>query len=260
VHLLGASRQNSDQTVIVLCAISGPVSSRSSVPSPPRVAEPAKVPLKRSPTERPGPPGGKRDVNRKQRTQAIAEASLALFLEHGVEGVTIDDIARAASIAKGSFYRYFADKTELVAALFDPMSRLVRDAMKRCEHELETADDRGSLVAAYQGLAQRLIAVALGHVDVARLYLQESRAPGQPARAPIRALALDLENGAIRLTEVAVEKGLLRIPDPRISAIAVVGAIEQLALAFVGGRLDAPAPEVAMQLIDLVLEGLRNRE
>ena len=61
------------------------------------------------------------------------------------------------------------------------------------------------------------------------------------------------------LTEIAVEKELLRVPDPRISAMAVVGAIEQLALGFLNGRLDAPPPQVASALIDLVLEGLRIR-
>ncbi|UJR79085.1 TetR family transcriptional regulator [Sandaracinus amylolyticus] len=215
--------------------------------------------VKRAPKERPGPPGGKRDVNRKQRTQAIAHAALALFLEKGVEAVTIDDIAREADVAKGSFYRYFEDKTELVDAIFEPVSTLVRAAMQRCEDALSAANDRDSLFQAYQGLARDLIPVAVGYLDVVRLYLQENRAPGHGARAPIRALALDIEKSAVKLTEIAVQKELLRVSDPRISALAVVGATEQLALGFLHGRLDAPPPQVASTLIDLVLEGLRIR-
>lgn len=215
--------------------------------------------IKRAPKERPGPPGGKRDVNRKRRVQAIARAALTLFLESGVEAVTIDDIARQAEIAKGSFYRYFVDKTELVETIFEPMSGILKDALQRCEQALTAAKDRDSLVAAYQGLARDLIPIALGHLDEVRLYLQENRAPGRGARAPIRALALDVEGRAVRLTEIAVKKGLLGVPDPRISALAVVGAIEQLALGFLNGRLDAPPPDVANTLIDLVLEGLRIR-
>lgn len=224
-----------------------------------RAVSPASVAVKRAPKERPGPPGGKRDVNRKRRVHAIARAALTLFLEKGVEAVTIDDIAREAEIAKGSFYRYFEDKTELVEAIFQPMGSIMKGALQRCEDALEQAEDRDSLVAAYQGLARDLIPVALGHLDEVKLYLQENRAPAQGARAPIRALALEVETRAVRLTEVAVQKGLLRVPDPRISALAVVGAIEQLALGFLGGRLDAPPPTVATTLIDLVLEGLRIR-
>jgi AcrR family transcriptional regulator len=217
------------------------------------------VTARRAPRERPGPPGGKRDVNRKQRTQAIARAALALFLEKGIETVTIDDIAREAEVAKGSFYRYFEDKTELVSAIVEPVATLMRGAMDRCEQALVCARDRDSLVQAYQGLARDLIPIAFGYLDVVRLYLQENRAPGHGARAPIRTLALDVEKRAVRLTEIAVQKELLRVPDPRISALAVVGAIEQLALGFLGGRLDMPPPDVASTLIDLVLEGLRVR-
>lgn len=235
------------------------MSSRASARLPGGVGGGPSVAVKRAPKERPGPPGGKRDVNRRQRTAAIARAALALFLEQGVERVTIDDIARDAGIAKGSFYRYFEDKTELVAAIFEPMATRVREAMVRAESALGAADDRASLMRAYQGLAQDLIPVAIGYLDVVRLYLQENRAPGQDARAPIRALALEIERRAIRLTEIAVQRGLLGVPDPRVSALAVVGAIEQLALAFFGGRLDAPPPDVARTLIDMVLEGLRIR-
>src|SRR5262245_48909942 len=59
------------------------------------------------PTERPGPVGGKRDENRRRRTEEIAAAAQRLFLARGVLGVTIDDIVREAAVAKGSFYRYF---------------------------------------------------------------------------------------------------------------------------------------------------------
>lgn len=231
------------------------MSTRSSARA---IAAPSVV-ARRAPKERPGPPGGKRDVNRKRRVHAISRAALTLFLEKGVEAVTIDDIAREAQIAKGSFYRYFEDKTELVEAIFAPMGSVLRSALQRCEEALSAAKDRDSLVAAYQGLARDLIPVALGHLDEVKLYLHENRAPAQGARGPIRALALDVEARAVRLTEIAVRKGLLRVPDPRISALAVVGAIEQLALGFLGGRLDAPPPTVASTLIDLVLEGLRIR-
>ena len=61
------------------------------------------------PPQRPGKAGGKRARNRQQRTDALIEAGLQLFLERGVENVPIDDIAREAGMAKGNFYRYFDD-------------------------------------------------------------------------------------------------------------------------------------------------------
>lgn len=209
------------------------------------------------PPERPGQPGGKRDRNRRRRIAQLREAGLALFLERGVEPVTIDDIAREAGTAKGNFYRYFEDKADLVAGIMEPAEVAMREALDRCEEMLEQAHDEASLFAAYQTLAVGLIPLALGEQDVVRLYLQESRAPAAGARAPIRAIADDVRERAVHLTEVATDAGLLRIPDPRISALAVVGAVEMLAWSLLSGQLDAAPDAIGKTLISLVLDGIR---
>src|SRR4051794_12198344 len=67
--------------------------------------------------QRPGPIGGKRDENRRQKNKDLQAAALELFLRKGIEGTTIDDIVERAGVAKGSFYRYFNDKDALARAL-----------------------------------------------------------------------------------------------------------------------------------------------
>lgn len=44
----------------------------------------------------------------------ILEAAIGLFVAHGYRKTGIDDIARAAGIAKGTVYLYFTTKTELL--------------------------------------------------------------------------------------------------------------------------------------------------
>lgn len=215
-------------------------------------ATPARVP-----PERPGRPGGKRDTNRKRRIETLCRAGLTLFLERGVDQVTIDDIAKEAGTAKGNFYRYFDDKAALVEGILEPLATRVSEAMDRCEEQLQQAHDEASLFRAYQALALTLIPVTVEHPDVVRLYLQESRAPAAGARAPIRALADEIRTRSIDLTEFAVDHRLLRIPDPRVSALAVIGAIEQLAFTVLSGELDAPPDQIAGTLISLVLSGIR---
>ncbi|MCB9597590.1 MAG: TetR/AcrR family transcriptional regulator [Sandaracinaceae bacterium] len=212
----------------------------------------------RLPPERPGQPGGKRDRNRRKRLAQLREAGLRLFLEHGVERVTIDDIAKEAGTAKGNFYRYFEDKPDLVAGIVQPADEALRNAFDRCEAALEEAYDEATLFAAYQTLAIGMLPLAVGYPDVVRLYLQESRAPSAGARAPIRALADHIRERAVYLTRFAVDQGLLSIRDPRISALAVVGAVEQLTWSFLSGELDAPPDEIARTLISLVLSGIRS--
>lgn len=228
----------------------------------PRSAKGRAAPRTKMPPERPGQPGGKRARNREARVQATLDAALRLFLERGVESVTIDDIAREAGMAKGNFYRYFDDKRAVVDALIAPMAADVRTAMRKCAVALGRAGESASpeaLAAAYAMLAMDLAQATVTRLDVMRLYLQENRAPATPSTAGVHALADELADGAIHLSELAVDHGLLRIADPRVSALAVVGAFERLSLAVLRGQLDTPPLEAARIVTSMVLDGIRAR-
>jgi AcrR family transcriptional regulator len=211
------------------------------------------------PEERPGPPGGVRDLNRQARTRALADAALDQFLKHGIESVSIDDIARAAGVAKGTFYRYFADKDALVVALFAPLERAFAVALARCEAGIAAAADRATIGRVYEEIGLALGMLVVAHQREIRLYLQERRGPAAGARAAIAALAASLEAQTERLTTRARERGLLRVFPPRISALAVIGAAEQLLFALLSGT-DLGDPSTVPALVtSLVMDGLRPR-
>ncbi|MGY1605345.1 TetR/AcrR family transcriptional regulator [Geodermatophilus sp. SYSU D00815] len=65
----------------------------------------------------PGSPRERADAAR-NRLRVLAAAE-ALFAERGVAGVTMDDVAAAAGVGKGTLYRRFGDKGGLGAALLD---------------------------------------------------------------------------------------------------------------------------------------------
>lgn len=52
-----------------------------------------------------------------QVRQELMDAGAGLIAEHGFEGVNSNQIARAAGVGVGSFYRHFEDKAALVEAL-----------------------------------------------------------------------------------------------------------------------------------------------
>lgn len=214
-------------------------------------------PRRVGPPERPGALGGKRDLNRKKRVQDLVHAGLRLFLSNGIEGVTIDEVAREAGMAKGNFYRYFRDKADLVEAVVEPVTESARVAIRECDHMLRTADGRADTVSAYRHLGARLIATLAAHPDATCVYLQERRAPATAARQAISDLASELDERAIALSETAVERGLLSIRDPRVSALAVSGAVEALALASLRNQFPLDPLETANTLIGLVLDGIR---
>lgn len=213
--------------------------------------------LRREPIPRPGIEGGKRDLNRKQRVDSLLAAALPLFLERGIEGVTIDDIVGAAGTAKGSYYRYFDDKAALVRALFETAEESVRAAFAKCEATLAAAKKTEELAPAYFVLAMELAAVVTEGPEIVRLYLQEARGPAVAARAPVVLLAKLIFDASVRLTQVAHARGLLRPMDPRVSAAAVVGAAERLLFGALSGEPLGEPEAVIQSLVTLVLEGLR---
>lgn len=77
------------------------------------------------------------------RVDALARAAADLFIERGIDATTVDDIVNRAGVAKGTFYHYFATKTEVVLTLRDRFSAdylsRVASAMEACPEGDHTA-------------------------------------------------------------------------------------------------------------------------
>lgn len=68
--------------------------------------------------------------------QKILTAAEALFASRGVEGVSMDDVARAACVGKGTLYRRFGDRAGLARALLDEREGAFQEACIRGEPPL----------------------------------------------------------------------------------------------------------------------------
>ncbi len=66
-------------------------------------------------------PPRRRDPTGKR--QIIFDAALAVFAERGFHTATMDDIAKASGVAKGTLYRYFQSKEELLEQLLRSTSQ-----------------------------------------------------------------------------------------------------------------------------------------
>lgn len=62
---------------------------------------------------------------------AILEAARQLFAERGVDAVSMDDVAAAAGVGKGTLYRRMGDRAGLALALLDEEERRLQEAVIR---------------------------------------------------------------------------------------------------------------------------------
>ena len=189
--------------------------------------------------------------------KALSEAGLRLFVERGLDGVTIDDITQTAGVAKGTFYRYFEDKAALVDALLEPVRRALLDGLETCGRALAVARDVEAMFEAYRAVAAVIASALLQYPDVVRLYLQECRGPPVGARVKVVELARLVSRHAVDITEKAHTHGLLRPIRPAMSGLAVVGAVERLLFAELSGEDIGNPLELPDALTTLVLDGLR---
>lgn len=61
--------------------------------------------------------------------EVVLAAAAALFRQHGVDAVSMDAIAAAAGVGKGTLFRRFGDKAGLAVALLDEQERALQDAI-----------------------------------------------------------------------------------------------------------------------------------
>jgi AcrR family transcriptional regulator len=162
----------------------------------------------------------------------ILVAAEALVAEHGAQCVTMDQVARAAGVGKGTLFRHFGDRCGLMRALLDERERSFQEGFIRGapplgpgapplerlvafgERMLEHIEIQGDLLAAAEGppgerLRHSVYAAYRAHVAV---LLEQSGYAGD-----IGYLA-DVLLGALTAELVLFQRREMAIPPDRLKA------------------------------------------
>lgn len=107
-----------------------------------------------------------RSARRAGTREAIMDAATELFAARGVTSTSIDDIAAAAGIAKGSIYYNFESKAGLVEAIIARNSRLLGDALAEATRGRSGTALRDEVVRVLLRLVQQ-------HASAARVMVTE---------------------------------------------------------------------------------------
>lgn len=57
-----------------------------------------------------------------KKYEQILKAALSLFNKHGIRRIPVEEICQAANVSKMTFYKYFANKSELVKTLYNDLA------------------------------------------------------------------------------------------------------------------------------------------
>ena len=158
----------------------------------------------------------------KERMTRILDAARQAFAEHDFHDVLMDDVAREASVGKGTIYRYFPDKESLYfAVIFDGVKELknrIRTAPSDRVHPEQTI--RKLIFAVFSFLRQNSFFFRLMTLEDSKLRNGENpnrQRWGQERDGLIDAIAQVLVE--------AGEAGTIQVRHPRTEAQILMGMI-----------------------------------
>jgi AcrR family transcriptional regulator len=120
-----------------------------------------------SPTPRPPAPLERRErADAARNRRRVLAAAEELFAARGARDVTMEDIARAAGVGKGTLYRRFPDRSSIAVALLDEHERALQERLLTGPPPLgpgaPPAERLAAFYAAMVELLERHLHLALG--------------------------------------------------------------------------------------------------
>jgi AcrR family transcriptional regulator len=177
----------------------------------------------------PTPTSGTLSAKGRQTRQAIELAARKLFAERGFHGTTLADITSAAGKSPAVFYRYFADKEDLLAALAESFLREVVTPPGLSLHLPDSPDDNAfftSVVTGYWNMFKQNIGIMIA---VAQLAATQPRFAA--VQNEFRRFGMDIVAASVRRAQ---EQGFGDELDPEHTAAAIALLFENFTTVFVG--------------------------
>jgi AcrR family transcriptional regulator len=190
----------------------------------------------------------RRERKKRETRRRLMGAALQLFREHGYDATTVEQIAEAADVAKGTFFNYFDTKEAILPALAEWRLRQLEDVLvpERGAPASPVARIKMALcLVAEDPLANPLLAGRL----FAAIMPHRQGQDVHPARALARLLA-DQVRQAQAVGEIRAD----------LDPIYVGGVIRTLffqqLMVWHCGYCSATLPELLGRMVDLLLNGI----
>jgi AcrR family transcriptional regulator len=165
----------------------------------------------------------------RQTREAIEQAARKLFAEGGFHGTTLSDITSAAGRSPAVFYRYFADKEDLLAALAESFLRDIVTPSGASLHLPDSPDDNAfftSVVTGYWNMFKQSIGIMIA---VAQLAATQPRFAA--VQNEFRRFGMDIVAASVRRAQ---EQGYGGELVPEHTAAAITLLFENFTTVFVG--------------------------
>jgi AcrR family transcriptional regulator len=198
---------------------------------------------------------GRREEKKKEKRERLEREGLRLFMENGYDRTSIEQIAAASDVARGTFYLYFKDKLTIFETLVDRWQGVTLELMEYVVGKVAEAKTPEECMAVYMEMGMNLALIALSNKDEFLLTFREMRSSGD-AGDSLRAFELKLQEVVIGFTQDAMERKLIQVENPTLTVLVVFGAVERLYFEFLVGRDLGDADAIANDAVQMLGKGM----
>jgi AcrR family transcriptional regulator len=197
----------------------------------------------------------RKTVDRDERRATLLAAARDVFAHKGYHAATIDDITRAAGVAKGTFYLYFQEKREIYYEVIRGFLQLIKDIGRSVGEQAAGSLD---FLTRAERAAHELMRIFLEHRELARLAYRESMGLDPELEKLIRGFYREIAEVEATNIRTGVELGLFRPVDPLLVAYAHIGMVERVLLQLLEKDSGLPPPEtIVKEVMSIAFDGLR---
>ena len=191
-----------------------------------------------------------RPPNRRDRRRAeILKSAAAAFRRRGYHGASVEEIADALRMTKGSLYYYFKNKEEILFFCHDWSLDLLLGQLQDVE-----------LLDAPPDARLRRLIVAFVHMILDELHgtalTLDPQALSPPLQRRVVAKRDAFDRGLRRLLKEGMDAGVFAPGDPKLLSFAILGAVNWITRWF-DPKGPATSQEIADRFADYLVNGLR---
>jgi AcrR family transcriptional regulator len=195
----------------------------------------------------------KREVVSEFRRSAILKAARKVFARRGFDGATMDDVAEACSIAKGTLYLYFKSKRQIYLGVLKEDLQLLREETARAIAGAGTGTGKvRAFITARFDFFER-------HRDFFRIYNSDISAvfiTAHPIQKDIREFYLEQAGILTAIIAGAIRDGELRDVPAEAAAFAIYDMTRACIARRILGLGHQETAADAETLIDLITWGI----
>jgi AcrR family transcriptional regulator len=192
-------------------------------------------------------------MNPALRKRRIAYSARKVFSQKGYHAATVDDIIRDAGVSRGTFYKTYRNKREVLGELLDSLTRALEMNMKR----VDVSAGAPPIVDQMMGNVERILTTLTNNLDLTRILLR-----GAVGIDPDFDRKLDeFYEGTLALIELSLkhgqDMGIIRPCNVEIASYAVLGALRQAMEVFLSTTSKRTSSDVlGKSLLDVLANGL----